>query len=50
MEQMLKNKKIDIPFCISWANEPWARNWDGLENEVLMPQTYGGKKDRKKQL
>ena len=25
MEQMLANKKVDIPFCISWANEPWTK-------------------------
>src|SRR5665647_1410080 len=27
MENMLKNKLIDIPFCICWANETWARTW-----------------------
>ena len=25
MEQMLENKEVDIPFCISWANEPWTK-------------------------
>ena len=47
MENMIKNKNIKLPFCISWANEPWARNWDGKEKEVLMPQVYGGKKEWK---
>ena len=41
MEQMLANKKIDIPFCICWANEPWSKIWVG-EKKVLYPQTYGG--------
>ncbi|WP_338658622.1 glycoside hydrolase family 99-like domain-containing protein [Paraclostridium sordellii] len=41
MENMLKNKNIKIPFCISWANEPWTRNWDGRNREVLMHQFYG---------
>lgn len=45
MENMLKNKNIDIPFCISWANEPWTRNWDGRNKEVLMPQFYGDKRE-----
>lgn len=45
MENMLENKDIKIPFCISWANEPWTRNWDGRNKEVLMPQYYGGKKE-----
>lgn len=47
MENMLKNKNIKLPFCISWANEPWTRNWDGRNKEVLMPQFYGDKKEWK---
>lgn len=45
MELMLENKNITLPFCISWANEPWARTWDGKDKEVLMPQSYGGEKE-----
>lgn len=40
MSQMLSNKKIDIPFCICWANEPWTRAWVG-EKKVLITQKYG---------
>ena len=40
MEKMLKNKNIKIPFCISWANETWARTWDGREDKVLIKQNY----------
>ena len=47
MELMLENKNITLPFCISWANEPWARTWDGKDKEVLMPQEYGNKKEWK---
>ena len=41
MEQMLANKKVDIPFCISWCNEPWTSIWVGNEQRVLISQHYG---------
>ena len=44
MEQMLANKKVDIPFCVCWANEPWTRAWVG-EKKVLIGQDYGDKKE-----
>lgn len=47
-EQMLANTKIDMPFCFSWANENWSRNWDGGNHEILMKQEYGGRKDWEK--
>jgi len=40
MENMLCNKKIEIPFCICWANESWARTWDGQEHKILIQQNY----------
>lgn len=46
MEQMLQNKKIDIPFCICWANEPWTKAWVG-KKEVILPQFYGDQKEWK---
>lgn len=41
IQMLLSNKDIELPFCISWANEPWTRAWDGSEREVIMPQSYG---------
>lgn len=46
-EQLLQQTDIDMPFCFSWANEPWARTWDGKATKVLMPQNYGVEKDWK---
>lgn len=46
-EMLLANKSININFCFSWANEPWARTWDGKAHQVLMPQEYGDKKEWK---
>lgn len=47
LENMLKDKDVTIPFCLSWANESWTRAWDGGEKDVLMPQEYGHKKEWK---
>lgn len=47
MEQMLANKKVDIPFCISWANEPWTKAWVGNERKTLIAQRYGNEKEWK---
>ncbi|WML24559.1 glycoside hydrolase family 99-like domain-containing protein [Neobacillus sp. OS1-33] len=43
--EVLNSGEPDLPFCLSWANEPWTRAWDGGERQVLMPQDYGDEKD-----
>ncbi len=48
LENMLKDKEVDIPFCLSWANEPWSRRWDGSETEIIVEQDYGGEEEWKK--
>lgn len=45
IENLLKWKDIDQKFCLSWANEPWTRAWDGGEKQILMQQSYGGEKE-----
>lgn len=47
-EQMLANKKVDLPFCFCWANENWSKNWDGGNREVIIRQNYGGINDWEK--
>lgn len=35
-EILLANNDIDISFCFSWANEPWARTWTGKPTKSLL--------------
>lgn len=40
VDLFIKNKDVDFPFCLCWANENWTRTWDGLEKNVLIKQEY----------
>lgn len=40
LEQFLRGRDIDMPFCLMWANENWTRRWDGMDSEVLISQDY----------
>ncbi|RUS49017.1 glycoside hydrolase family 99-like domain-containing protein [Cohnella sp. AR92] len=43
--EVLRSGEPEFPFCLSWANEPWTRRWDGMDSEILMPQSYGEEDD-----
>lgn len=32
MENLLKWADVDMPFCICWANETWARSWSKVKD------------------
>jgi lipopolysaccharide biosynthesis protein len=38
---MLDDRSMDLPFCLSWANETWSRRWDGLNFQLLIGLTTG---------
>jgi len=40
LEEHLLRDDINIPFCFSWANEPWTRQWDGSQKGILLNQDY----------
>ena len=63
MENLLKWTDINMPFCICWANTPWARTWSKFsgtpwavkfepkrkagDKEILLEQDYGTHKQWK---
>ena len=47
-EIMLQHPEVDIPFCFSWANHTWKRNWANKSDEILRKQTYGNEKEWKR--
>lgn len=47
IEQYLRNKDLDFPFCLCWANENWTNAWAAGGNKILISQTYGDKKEWK---
>lgn len=49
-EMLLENKHINIEYAFCWANEPWARTWDGKDTDVIMAQEYGNKDDWEKHI
>jgi len=40
LKNMLGEERVAIPFCLCWANHNWTRRWDGLDQEMLLEQTY----------
>jgi len=40
LRNMLGDARVAIPFCLCWANHNWTRRWDGLDQEMLLEQTY----------
>lgn len=45
LHQFLQNSKVEIQFCLCWANESWKGTWHGAGNRMLIEQTYLGEKD-----
>ena len=40
MDNLLRDKSLNIPFFLVWANENWTRTWDGKANNILIQQNY----------
>jgi hypothetical protein len=44
-DEVLSSGKPDFPFCLAWANQSWTGRWHGLDDKVLIRQTYPGEQD-----
>lgn len=42
VEMFLNDLRLDIPFCLCWANHNWTRTWIGGDTDILMEVKYGG--------
>jgi len=50
LDLFLKNKDLDMPFCLFWANDSWVRTWHGFSdfeqgNRVLLAQNHNDQDD-----
>lgn len=43
VEMYLKNKSLDLPFCLCWANENWTNGWAAKDAKILIGQTEGNR-------
>ena len=47
VENLLRDKSLNIHYCLSWANEPWTNGWVAEKAKVLIAQRYGREKEWK---
>ncbi len=45
VNDILSSGEPDFPFMLCWANENWARNWDGGFSDILIKQNYSNEDD-----
>lgn len=45
-DSLMKDGEPNLPFFLSWANEPWNRRWTGQNSgEILLSQEYGDEEE-----
>ncbi|MEE7546177.1 hypothetical protein HF319_03185 [Xanthomonas sp. Kuri4-1] len=43
--QWRRDTDITLPYCLCWANEKWARRWDGRGDDILIDQHHSAEDD-----
>ena len=50
VENLLQWKDIDMPYCLCWANETWARSWSGLKGKNTWADKFEQKNENSKDI
>jgi lipopolysaccharide biosynthesis protein len=45
VESFLNDKTLNLPFCLSWANETWSKRWIGDTKTVIQLQKHTPNKE-----
>lgn len=45
LRNWLADPSLDMPLCLCWANEKWARRWDGRGDDILIDQRHSAEDD-----
>ncbi len=45
LREVLASGKPAFPFCVAWANQSWTGKWHGLDDQIIVEQTYPGRED-----
>lgn len=47
VENFLKHTELDMPFCLTWANENWSALWDAGNKELIFEQHLSDEDDER---
>ncbi len=45
VENFLRDRTLNMPFCLCWANEHWTNAWVSNKDKILIEQKYGNRNE-----